>query len=397
VVVPVARDAPAPDGRVRLLWLIKGLDPGGAELLLTLAARMRDRDRFRYEVAYTLPWRRALVGELEAAGVEVHCLDGGKEWDLGWTARLRRLLLARRYDVVHVHSPYVAGFARLVVRSLPRAVRPRVVSTEHTPWWGYVPPTRLLNAVTYRLDDAHLVVSRAVYESIPRWMRSGVRIAPLGIHPDRLAREGHRRGEVREELGIGPEETLVGTVANLRPEKRYPVLLRAARQVIDRGLPARFVAVGEGPSRAKIEAEHRHLALGDRFILAGYRRQPAGILAACDVFVLASAFEGLSLALLEAQALGLPVVASNVGGIPECVTDGVEGLLVPPDRPDRLARALAALIGDPERRAAMGRAARRRASGFDITRATRDVEDLYEQLARSRRDGVRASSRAGAR
>jgi glycosyltransferase involved in cell wall biosynthesis len=260
-----------------------------------------------------------------------------------------------------------------------------------------VPPTRLLNALTYRLDDAHLVVSRAVYESIPRWMRAGVRIAPLGIHPDRLAREGHRRGEVREELGVGPEETLVGTVANLRPEKRYPVLLRAARQVIDWGLPARFVAVGEGPSRAKIEAEHRHLALGDRFILAGYRRQPAGILAACDVFVLASAFEGLSLALLEAQALGLPVVASDVGGIPECVTDGVEGLLVPPDRPDLLARALAALIGDPERRAAMGRAARRRASGFDITRATRDVEELYEQLARSRRDSVRASSRVGAR
>jgi glycosyltransferase involved in cell wall biosynthesis len=102
------------------------------------------------------------------------------------------------------------------------------------------------------------------------------------------------------------------------------------------------------------------------------------------VFVLSSAFEGLSMAMLEAMTLGLPVVATDVGGIPECVTDGVEGLLVPPDRPDLLAGALGALIGDPERRATMGRSARRRAEGFDIARATEDIEALYQRLARER-------------
>jgi len=379
-----APDSSRADARIRVLWLIKGLDPGGAELLLTLVARLRDRARFRYEVAYTLSWRRALVDELESLGVDVHSLDGGREWNLGWTARLRQLLLTRRYDVVHVHSPYVAGFARLVVRSLPRAARPLIVSTEHTPWWGYVLPTRLLNALTYRLDDAHLVVSRAVYDSIPRWMRGGVRIVTLGVHPDRLSREGRRRQQVRRELGVGAGDVLVGTVANLRTEKRYPVLLRAARSVIDSGLPARFVAVGEGPSRARVEAEHRALGLADRFLLLGYLPHPARILAACDVFVLSSAFEGLSMAMLEAMTLGLPVVATDVGGIPECVTDGVEGLLVPPDRPDLLAGALGALIGDPERRATMGRAARRRAEGFDIAQATGDIEALYARLARER-------------
>jgi glycosyltransferase involved in cell wall biosynthesis len=372
------------DGRPnrRILWLIKGLDPGGAELLLTLAARVRDRERFRYEVAYILPWRRALVGELEASGVRVHSLNGGADWDLGWTVRLRRLLRSGRYDVLHAHSPYAAGLARLVVRSLPAAERPRLVSTEHTPWWGYVLPTRLLNALTYLLDDEHLVVSRAVYDSIPRWMRGGVRIVPLGIHPERLSQEGRSREDVRRELGVQDGEVLVGTVANLRPEKRYSVLLRAARHLIDTGLPVRFAAVGEGPIRAEIEAEHRALGLGDRFRLLGYRKRPATIVAACDVFVLASAFEGLSLALLEALALGVPVVATDVGGIPECVTHGVEGLLVPPDRADLLARALRALVVDPERRAAMGRAAMKRAEGFDITKATRDIEDLYEQLIR---------------
>lgn len=385
MVAATIRDRAPADGRIRVLWLIKGLDPGGAELLLTQAARLRDRARFRYEVGYTLGWRRALVRDLQEAGVPVHSLDGGREWNLGWTARLRRLLLTGGFDVVHIHSPYVAGFARLVVRSLPRSVRPRVVSTEHTPWWGYVLPTRLLNAATYRLDDAHLVVSRAVYESIPRSMRDGVSIVTLGILPQQVAEEAQWRDEARAELGVGADEILVGTVANLRPEKRYPVLLRAARQVIDAGLPVRFVAVGEGPSRISVEAVHRELGLGDRFRLLGYRRHPARVLAGCDVFVLASAFEGLSLALLEAMALGLPVAATATGGIPDCVTDGVEGILVPPDRPDRLAQAVAELALDPERRASMGQAGRRRAEGFDASRGARKIEALYERLAADRR------------
>jgi glycosyltransferase involved in cell wall biosynthesis len=113
------------------------------------------------------------------------------------------------------------------------------------------------------------------------------------------------------------------------------------------------------------------------------------------VFVLASAFEGLSLALLEAMVLGLPVVATAVGGIPECVTHGVEGLLVPPDRPALLAEALGTLINDPERRAAMGRAARKRAEDFDVARATREIESLYERLVVPRRGRAPVPSGGG--
>jgi glycosyltransferase involved in cell wall biosynthesis len=382
--VPALPRAESTDRRIGVLWLIKGLDPGGAELLLTQAATVRDRSRFRYEVAYTLPWRRALVRTLEGSGVTVHSLRGGKEWDLAWTGQLRRLLMERRYDVVHVHSPYVAGFARLVVRSLPQAIRPRLVSTEHTPWWGYAVPTRVLNAITSPLDDARLAVSRAVYESIPRAMRRGVHVQKLGVLPDRVAREVQHREQARASLAVGPEEVLVGTVANLRPEKRYPVLMKAARRLVDAGLPVRFVAVGEGPSRATVEAGHRALDLGDHFRLAGYDPHPARVLAGCDVFVLASAFEGLPLALLEAMALGLPVVVTDVGGISECVTHEVEGLVVPPDRPDRLADALAALITDPVRRREMGLASRERAKDFDIVDATRRVESLYLRLVDGR-------------
>ena len=105
--------------RIRVLWLIKGLGPGGAERLLATSAALRDRDAFSYRVAYLLPGKDHLVPELEALGVPTHCLDSRDERDLRWAGRLRSLLAESPVDIVHVHSPYAAGIARLVVRTLP--------------------------------------------------------------------------------------------------------------------------------------------------------------------------------------------------------------------------------------------------------------------------------------
>jgi L-malate glycosyltransferase len=370
----------ARDGRIRVLWLIKGLGPGGAELLLSMLAETRSRDRFDYEAAYLLPRKRAVVGDLERQGITVHCLDGGREWNLGWARCLRTLLRATRFDIVHVHSPYVAGIARLVIRGLPGRSRPHIVYTEHVPWWSYSPPTRALNALTFGLDDAHLAVSDAVRASISPRRQRDVSVVHHGVFPDRIREQLGFRDEVRRELGAQPHDVVIGSVANYRPQKAYPDLLRAARIVIDRGLPVRFVAIGQGPMEQEIRELHRSLDLQDRFVLAGYRRDATRVLAGCDLFVLASRYEGLPIALLEALALGLPVVATAVGGTPECITDGTEGYLVPPSRPDLLAEAMGELVHDPERRAAMSRASRRRGAEFDIGRASRRIEALYTEV-----------------
>jgi glycosyltransferase involved in cell wall biosynthesis len=367
---------------LRVLWLIKGLDRGGAEGLLSLMARFADRDRFQYEVAYLLPRRRTLVEELRGLGLPVHCLYAGREWNLGWAVRLRALLRQRRYDVVHVHSPYVAGISRLVVRSLPPRSRPVLVTTEHSPWSGYVLPTRLLNALTYRLDDAHVAVSDAVRAGIPPSMNGRVHVIHHGIDLERIQGVGAAREELRRELGIGAREVVVGTVSNFRPEKRYVDLLKAARLLLDRGVVARFASVGHGPEELDIRSMRDRMRLADRFLLLGYREDATRVMAAFDVFVLASTFEGLSLALLEALALGLPVVATAVGGIPESIDHGVQGFLVPPRRPDRLADALEPLIVDPALRISMGSAAELRGRQFDIAIAARQVEALYGELAR---------------
>jgi glycosyltransferase involved in cell wall biosynthesis len=373
-------DTSRSDRRTRILWLIKGLGAGGAERLLCLAAKGRDREAFECEVAYLLPWKDAMVGDLERAGVPVTCLRGGKEWDLSWTIRLRRLLDRRRIDIMHVHSPYVAGFARLVARSLPAKRRPRVVYTEHLPWPGYRLPTRLLNAVTFPLDDAHVAVSEAVRESVSPRLGRRLDAVVHGIQSERVQARAAERDESRRELGIAPDELLVGTVGNVRAQKRYPDLLEAARLVIDSGTSARFAAAGAGSSDPRIRAQHARLRLGDGFRFLGYVDDATRFLAGCDLFVLASEYEGLPVAMMEALALGLPVVATSVPGIRGEVRDGEEALLVPVGRPDLLADAIVTLARDPALRSRMSSMARSRADRFDMTAAINRMETIYRNV-----------------
>jgi glycosyltransferase involved in cell wall biosynthesis len=367
-------------GHIRVLWLIKGLGPGGAERLLVAAAARHDHDAFELRAAFLLPWKDALVGELGARGVPSICLDVRREYDLRWAWRLRRDLRDNPVDVVHVHSPYPAVVARLVVRTMAKARRPRVVYTTHNTWRSFKWPTRVLNGITLPLDDADVVVSREAHASIWRRWRDRVEVIEHGVVLDEVRALRAARAAVRDEFGIADDEIVIGTVANLRANKDWPNLLAAARRVIDRGVPVRFVAVGQGPLEAEVRAEHARLQLGDRMTLTGHREDAVRVMAGCDVFALASYYEGLPVALMEAFALGLPVVATAVGGVPEMVTGGVEGLLVPPRDPDALADALISVACDPTARRAMGEAASRRAERYDVTSAVQRMEAIYREV-----------------
>jgi L-malate glycosyltransferase len=367
---------------IRVRWLVKGLGPGGAEHLMVAAATVRDRDDFRFSVDYLLPWKDALVGDLEAVGVPTHCLEVRDERDIRWAGRLRRRLIEQPVDVLHAHSPYPAGIARLVVRSLPKRVRPRLVYTVHNTFHSFSTPTRILNGITYPLDDADLAVSSEVYETIWPRLQGRTEIVVHGVLLDQVRAGLTERDATRAELGLAPGEPAVGTIANFRAQKDYPNLLAAARLLLDRGWPGRIVAVGQGPLEEAMRARHAELGLGDRVLLLGQRDDAVRVLAACDVFTMASDNEGLPVALMEALALGLPVAATRVGGIPEAVTDGVEGILVPPKDPEALADAIVTITADDTLRAAMGEAARRAGERFDITIAARRIEQLYRDLAR---------------
>ena len=380
---PRSSPGPRPDADrpIRVLWLVKGLGPGGAEQLLVTSARRRDRHRVAVRVLYLLPDKVALVGDLEAEGVPVACLGQRDVLDPRWLAALRQSLVQDPVDIVHAHNPVMAVGARVVARSLPRRLRPLVVVTDHNVWHGYMPVSRWADGLTSRLDDARLTVSEAVLASLPPSIQSRSQVVLQGIEVEHVRAQRAERLAVRAELGVDQDTLVVGTVANLRAQKAYPDLLAAALRVVELLPDVRFVAVGQGPLEAEIRALHARLGLDDRFLLLGHRRDAVRVMAACDVFVLASLYEGLGVAIMEALALGLPVVATDVGGVPEVVEHGREGLLVPPGRPGELAAALIMLLTDAERRQRMAEAAARRGAGLSIDTAVRRTEAVYRDLA----------------
>ena len=146
----------------------------------------------------------------------------------------------------------------------------------------------------------------------------------------------------------------------------------------------RFAAVGQGPLEAEIRALHGELGLGERFQLLGFRRDVHELMAAADVFCLGSAHEGLPVAVMEAFAAGLPVVATSVGGLPQQVREGREGLLVPPADAAALADALVKVARDDNLRRGMAAAARDRATDYDVRTAVTEQERVYAELAARR-------------
>jgi glycosyltransferase involved in cell wall biosynthesis len=362
----------------RVLWLTKGLGRGGAESLLVSCARALDTSRFEVEVAYLLPWKDALVGALADAGIPAHCLGAGRPLDASWIWRLRQLVRRQGYDVVHTHMPIPAVAARLGLG--PRG--PRLVHTEHGTWHHYRRPTYVANLATYALNDHVIAVSRAVADSIqPRKVPHLRRMPPIEVlvHGIELTTppDVDAGAQARSLLGLPQEVPVLGTVGNLTALKDQTTLLRAFRQLTETHAGVRLVVVGTGPMRDALHQEARALGIAERVVFTGMRDDVANLLPAFDVFALSSRFEGLPIALVEALAAGRPSVVTAVGGIPEIVTDGREGLLVPAGSPQLLADAVGRLLADDELRAQMSRAALERSRSFDIRRAVRRIEEIY--------------------
>jgi glycosyltransferase involved in cell wall biosynthesis len=361
----------------RILLLIKGLGRGGAEQLLVGTARHLDRSNLDCEVAYLRPDKNEMVSELRGMGLAVHCLPAR---DPRWPERLRRLVKTRHVELVHAHAPLAAIGARL---ALPR--RLPLVYTEHNVWESYRRATYWGNLLTFRRNDHVFAVSRRVRSSVryPAPLRR-LRMPPVetlyhGYDPTTLQPAGEVAG-VRKALGIPADAPVVGTVANFRPHKGYTHLLDAAARVRQAIPDVRFVLVGLGPLEEAIRRQALELDLGDTVVMAGYREDVSEVASAFDVFALASVYEGLSIALVEAMALGKPVVVTEAGGLPEVVENGKNGLLVRRGDPPALADGILSLLRDPGLRRRLGEGGRARAADFDIRRTARRIEAVYQEL-----------------
>lgn len=372
--------------KTKVMYLIKGLGLGGAEKLLEQASPHLDWERFDYEVVYLLPWKNALVPYFERTGVPVFCLNQRRTYDLRVVRELVRLLRDRRVDLLHLHLPYSGILGRLASKMAPVKA---VVYTEHNLWERYHWLTMTANRLTYRWNDAVISVSDEVERSIRSHYRVNgkPRLSTIlnGVDVDQLYAIARDPLGVRKEFGIPEDHQLVAHVANFTPKKRHEDLLRAVQLVCQRQPAITFLLVGQGPLEAEMKALAQDLNITGNVVFAGFRTDATRLMAAADLFVLPSQYEGLPVSLLEAMGLGLPVVATRVGGVPEVVSDGVEGFLVEPLHPGLVAEKVLELTSSPELRQRFSRNGVERVNEhFSVRAMVASTEALYTQVLTSK-------------
>ncbi len=301
-----------------------------------------------------LAWSHPAVGERAAAAGVPHVRLGLRgDLDLAGLLRLARLLARGRADCVLLTRwrEYLLGGLAARLAGVPWTVLRLGLRL--------TPRDDAKRRLVFRLADRVLVNAEEIRQALRErpWIDPArIRVVRNGVDLQRF-RPGGDGGPFRRELDLPAGAPLVGTVGALSPQKDHDTFLRAAARVLRRRPEARFVIVGEGFLRPAVEGRLDELGLRGRVVLAGERRDVRPALAALDLFVLSSTNEGMSRALLEAVACGLPVVATAVSGSADLVRpDG--GLLVPAADPGALAGAILELLADPDRRAAMGAAAR---------------------------------------
>jgi len=344
------------DRSLRVLHLITTLDRGGAEMaLLHLLRRLLDAG-----VAPTVAYLKGsgeLRSEFEAAGVPVHALGDTALGEIGAYGRGRRLVRKTRPDVVHTHLFKADCLGAAICGPRPHDGGPKLVSTKHNEdvyLAGDGARPRALRAVARRVAaraDALVAITpgvRRFFEEHLGETAHAMRVITYGLPP---AHPGDAAG-FRREIGVPSATPLVVCLARFVEQKDHATLLDAFARVPGDG---RLVLLGRGPLEEQIRAQ---TARDPRVIVHGFTNEPRHALTAADVVVLSSRHEGLGLALLEAAAHGVPVVATRVGGIPDVVVDGANGLLVPPGDPEALAAALSRVLYDAPLREKMGIAAR---------------------------------------
>jgi glycosyltransferase involved in cell wall biosynthesis len=206
-----------------------------------------------------------------------------------------------------------------------------------------------------------------------------------GVPVEQVRSEAIGLEELRDEMAIPPEHCVVGTVAVFRTQKRLGDWLAVAAQVVRQEENVTFLLIGDGPEMPMVRATIHKLGLEERVRLPGFRADGRRFVGLMDLFLITSQFEGLPIAMLEAMALGKPVVATAVGGIPEVITDGQEGLLAPLGSIEQLAEQVTTLIADPELRKTMGqRAAAKIESSYHIKQRVQAIEQVYTEVWKSR-------------
>lgn len=363
----------------RVLFVSTSTTVGGAEKTLFALATLLDHRRFPVAGVVSLKPEGHYGTRLREQGVAVETLGLSRAPRLADAARLAAIIERERPDIVHAVMYQAIQLARLA--KTRTSVPFKLISSPRVNYRSRSWPTLMVDRWLKERDD--LLIAEC--EASRRFL-----IGRLGYAPAKVivVRNGVDlagwpvskidRQKKRMELRLGSGDLLIGAVGRLDRQKGFATLIEAMARLKD--APVKCAIVGDGPERPRLEALIRKHELERSVWLLGERGEIPSWLSAFDLYCLPSLWEGLPNAVLEAMALGLPVVASAVDGVPEAVTDGRDGVLVPPAKPAALAAALRSLSSDAARRAALGAAAKAAvAERFTLRRMIAEYEAAYDR------------------
>lgn len=359
---------------IKVLHVLTDTNIGGAGRYLFNLLSFQDKDRFQIMVA--CPGGGELERQLRCRGIRVFTLDGGESsTNLGHIQKLRHIISREKIDIVHTH-------ASLAGRIAGKLSGCKVVMTRHgLSNSNNGPVKRFITKVISRLStDRIIAISRAVKINL---IDSGVPANMIttiynGID---LSKFENVKGTLREELSLAPDIPIVGIVARLVPEKGYEYAINAFYQVLKVFPSALLVIIGEGPLRESLKEMCVRLGIENNVVFMGYRQDVENLVADFDVFVLPSVSEGLGLALLEAMALGKPAVATEIGGIPEVIKHGVNGILVPAGNDKYLAEGIIKVLSDKNQAKMLGREAQKTVfQKFSSKTMIENTEEVYLEI-----------------
>jgi len=377
-----------------VLFVVDGLGLSGKTRTLAYLATHLDRDRFNPVVCTFSAEQTVLTAQLQQHNVPMHVLPVKDGFDLRTAARVGRLVRSTGASIVHCYNPrpmLYGGLAAACLRirgtiGFLSAFACQVPDRSY----GFLPePLRTVsprnvyrNRIAARTMRCLVTVSAGLgkrfceYNSLPV---DKLRIVPYGadlsavdsVVPEQIA-------DLRREIGVRPDDVLVGSVGRLVEQKDYPTQLKAFAIAAAAAPALRMVLAGDGPLERELRAAVHELGIADRVRFLGHCDRVPVLLRSLDVFVLSSKFEPFGVALLEAKAAGLPIVSTSVNEIPEILTDGVSGLLCPPQEAESMAAQFVRLAHDPELRQRLGRAAAAEAAErHSLEASVRAYQNLY--------------------
>ena len=368
---------------LRVLQLIDGLNVGGAEVLLCDLVRHLMANGHHVHVGYSTP------GPMEARLREMNApmtrLPRLARVDPLLLLRMMRLIRRERPNIVHTHLFKSDLHGRLAARW---SGVPVVVTTAHNnDAWAQRAPLGALYGVTARLADRVIAVSDEVRE----YQIQYTHVAPEkiitidnGVDTRRFEGQDAAGRALRAEFGFAADAPLVGIIGRLSLQKDHALFLQAAAHIRDELPAARFLIVGDGALRTELTAQAAALGLSEAVIFTGLRSDIPAVLAALDLLVFSSQWEGLPVTLLEGMAARKAIVSTAVGGVPGVVKDGESALLVPPADAQALAQACLRVLREPALKDCLGAAAFERVRArYSLEAMLKRTTDLYEELWRN--------------